>query len=118
MKRIAIINSRPAFGNNAGKDALDLALILGSYEQQVSIFFHDDGVFQLQKNQQTELVNQKNYLKTFGAFELYDIEHIYACEQSLISRKLSCEFSIDTVSVLSQQRFNDILAEHDVILQF
>ncbi len=118
MKRIAIINSRPAFGNNAGKDALDLALILGSYEQQVSVFFHDDGVFQLQKNQQTELVEQKNYLKTFSAFELYDIENVYACKQSLTLRSLPFEFSTDAVSVLSQESYNKMLAEHDVIIQF
>lgn len=117
MKRIAIINSRSPFGNNAGKDALDLALTLGSYEQDISIFFHDDGVFQLLNEQNPELIHQKNYLKTFAAFDLYDIENVYVCQQSLSQRNLSSPLNIENINVLPQKTFNQILAEHDVIIR-
>lgn len=117
MKRIAIINSRSPFGNNAGKDALDIALILGSYEQNVSVFFHDDGVFQLQQNQQPEIIHQKNYLKTFSAFELYDIENVYVCQRSLDNRHINSMLNIEAINILSQHEFNRTLAEHDVIIR-
>lgn len=118
MKRIAIVNSHSPFGDNAGKDALDLALILGSYEQDISVFFHDDGVFQLVANQQPECINQKNYLKTFAAFELYDIENVYVCQRSLNERNLTPELNIKNISTLPQNTFNSVLAEHDVIIRF
>ncbi|WP_448248675.1 sulfurtransferase complex subunit TusC [Thalassotalea agariperforans] len=118
MKKIAIINSRAPFAENQGKDALDLALILGSYEQAVSLFFHQDGVFQLIENTQLALLKQKDYLKTFAAFELYDIEKVYVCQASLTERGLSNNFHIDNVDVLSQVEFNQALAQHDVIYRF
>lgn len=118
MKKIAIVNSAAPFSHNAGKDALDIALIMGSYEQELSLFFHDDGVWQLHKNQQPEKILQKNYLKTFSAFELYDIENIYVCESSLNERKLPSEFHIEAVKVLSLPNFNQMLAAHDTIFRF
>ena len=118
MKKVAIINSKAPFTDNSGKDALDLALILGSYEQDISLFFHDDGVWQLHNNQQPELIQQKDYLKTFSAFELYDIENIYVCAASLKERELTSDFHIETVSVLSRQEFNAMLAAHQTIFRF
>lgn len=115
---IAIINSRNPYSQNAGKDALDLALIFGSYEQSVSLFFHGEGVWQLINHQQPELIGQKNYLKTFAAFELYDIEHVYVCQHSLALRNLPEEFHIADVKVLSVDQFNEKLNQHNVILRF
>lgn len=117
-KKIALINSRSPFGDNAGKDALDLALIFGSYEQEVSLFFHGDGVYQLITQQQPALIQQKDYLKTFAAFALYDIEHVYVCEHSLKERRLSSQFHIANVEVLSLSAFNEKLIEHQAIFRF
>jgi tRNA 2-thiouridine synthesizing protein C len=36
---LAIINSKAPYSSYFGKDALDVALIFGSYEQKVSLFF-------------------------------------------------------------------------------
>ncbi|MGJ8692586.1 MAG: sulfurtransferase complex subunit TusC [Thalassotalea sp.] len=118
MKNIAIVNSKVPFANNAGKDALDLALIFGSYEQNVSLFFHDEGVWQLINNQQPEQISQKDYLKTFAAFELYDIDHVYVCRSSLSTRSLNESFHIDDVTVLNEADFYQKLLSHDVIFRF
>lgn len=117
-KAIAIINSKPPFAQANGKEALDVALIFGSFEQEVSLFFHGDGVWQLMNNQEPSLLHLKNYLKTFGALEFYDIENIYVCQQSLSDRKLPIDFHIDTVQVLPSANYNNKLAEHSVIYRF
>ncbi|MFQ3209639.1 MAG: tRNA 2-thiouridine synthesizing protein C, partial [Colwellia sp.] len=92
---LAIINSKAPFSSNHGKDALDVALMFGSFEQKVSLFFQGDGVYQLMANQDGRLVSIKDYLKTFSAFEFYDIEDIYVCQQSLVSRQLNEIFHIN-----------------------
>jgi len=115
---IAIINSKAPFGSTAGKEALDVALIFGSYEQSVSLFFHGDGVYQLITNQQPELLGIKNYLKTFSAFEFYDIEKIYVCEKSLSDRQLHTNFHIENVDVLCSREFYEKLSLADTILRF
>ena len=92
---LAIINSKAPFSSTHGKDALDIALIFGSFEQKVSLFFQGDGVYQLIADQDGSLLAIKDYLKTFSAFEFYDIEDIYVCQQSLSNRQLDENFHID-----------------------
>ncbi len=115
---LAIINSKAPFSSSHGKDALDIALIFGSFEQKVSLFFQGDGVFQLIDDQDGSLLSIKDYLKTFAAFEFYDIENIYVCQQSLTNRQLKTNFHISDVTVLSIVDFGKALNKHKHILRF
>jgi len=115
---LAIINSKAPFSSNHGKDALDVALIFGSFEQKVSLFFQGDGVYQLIANQDGRLVLIKDYLKTFSAFEFYDIEDIYVCQQSLVNRQLNETFHINDVQVLTSIEFGKALNRHQHVLRF
>lgn len=115
---VAVINSRAPFSSTAGKDALDIALIFGSYEQNIALFFLGDGVYQLTDQQNPALIHQKNYLKTFSAFEFYDIEQVYVCAQSLKDRGLAEQFHIDQVTVLEPAQFAQTLADFQVIFRF
>ena len=117
-KTLAIVNSKAPFASTAGKDALDIALIFGSFEQPVSLFFQGDGVWQLVNGQNGAIVSVKDYLKTFAAFEFYDIENVYVCQASLTARKLTPEFHINDVQVLSPQDFGKTLSSHDNVLRF
>lgn len=115
---LAIINSKAPFSSDYGKDALDVALIFGSFEQKVSLFFQGDGVYQLIANQDATLVSIKDYLKTFSAFEFYDIEDIYVCQQSLVNRQLDETFHIKDVNVLASVEFGLALNRHQHVLRF
>jgi len=115
---LAIINSKAPYSCTYGKDALDIALIFGSFEQKVSLFFQGDGVYQLIDKQEGSLLSIKDYLKTFSAFEFYDIEDIYVCQQSLANRQLNEDFHISDVIVLPSIEFGDALNRHKHILRF
>jgi tRNA 2-thiouridine synthesizing protein C len=115
---LAIINSKAPYSSHLGKDALDVALIFGSYEQKVSLFFQGDGVYQLIAKQDTSLLSIKDYLKTFAAFEFYDIENVYACQQSLLIRQLKPSFHITNVQILSATEFSAALDQHQHVLRF
>jgi len=115
---LAILNTTAPFSHSAGKDALDIALIFGSFEQSVSLFFKGDGVWQLVSGQNGSLISIKDYLKTFSAFEFYDIDKVYLCEQSLIERSLANNFHIDNVTVLTKENFASKLSQHQHILRF
>ncbi len=115
---LAIINSKAPFSSTYGKDALDIALIFGSFEQKVSLFFQGDGVYQLIDDQNATLLSIKDYLKTFSAFEFYDIEDIFVCQQSLSNRQLSENFHISDVQVLPSIEFSTALNRHQHVLRF
>jgi tRNA 2-thiouridine synthesizing protein C len=115
---LAIINSKAPYSSSQGKDALDIALIFGSFEQKVSLFFQGDGVYQLIAGQDGTLVSIKDYLKTFSAFEFYDIEDIFVCQQSLANRQLEAQFHISGVNVLSSIEFGQAINSHKHVLRF
>lgn len=118
QKTISILNTSAPFGQPNAKDALDVALIMGTYEQRTHLFFQGDGVWQLIPKQTPESIQVKDFLKTFSAFEFYDLENIYVCKQSLIERNLSESFHIDNVKVLNKDDFATKLSQSDTILRF
>ena len=117
-KSIAIVNTQAPFSTAIGKEALDAALIFGSYEQATSLFFLGDGVFQVIGDQNASAIEIKDYLKTFSALEFYDIENIYVCQQSLIERDLAETFHIENVQVLAREEFSQRLHQHNMIYRF
>ncbi len=115
---LAIINSKAPFASATGKESLDIALIFASYEQGVSLFFQGDGVFQLINGHDGAMLNAKDYLKIFSAFEFYDIEQIFVCKNSLAERNLADNFHISGVEVVNNECFSEQLAKHKHILRF
>lgn len=117
-KKYAIINTSSSFDALAGKESLDAALILASYEMDVSLFFVGDGVFQSQTQQHPEGIGAKDYISTFKALAFYDIDNIFICEQSLIARNLSRDVVFANANIASSDQITQQLAGFDVVLTF
>lgn len=115
---VAILNAHSSFNSCYGKDALDVALIFGSYEQEVSLFFQGEGVRQLINAQKASLINAKDYLATFSALEFYDVENVYVCLESLKQRNLVADFHIGNVNVVTEHEFSVRLRQHRTVLRF
>ena len=118
MTRIALINKASPYTTSHGQESLDLALAGGSFGQEVSLFFIEDGVFQLLADQSPDRIEHKNYSKTFSALEFYDVENLYVCKKSLESRGLSSTDLCVEVEVLTTTQLNDALASHQHCLSF
>lgn len=116
-KRYALINTSSTFDDIKGKESLDAALILASYEMDVSLFFIGNGVYQTLV-QQPKDINAKDYVATFKALEFYDIESIYICEESLQERSLPLAANIPNSTIIPSDQMKGLLADFDVILTF
>ncbi|GIU52815.1 MULTISPECIES: sulfurtransferase complex subunit TusC [Shewanella] len=82
MKKICVIFRHSPIGNASNREGLDFAMLSASFEQEVSIVFTDEAVMHLLAEQQPELVGSKDYLSTFKALSLYDIETVLVCQES------------------------------------
>ena len=118
MTTIAIINKTAPFSSSSGQESLDLVLAGGSFGQQISVFFIEDGVFQLLNGQDPQHIEQRNYSKTFAALEFYDVEDIYVCQNSLQQRGLSREDLCIEVTVLGKVAIHQKITEHQHCLSF
>ena len=117
-KTIAIVNTQPPFGHETAKEAMDLALIFGSYEQDTHLYFKGQGVLQLVHYQDPSKLLVKDFLKTFSAFEFYDLENIYVCLESLQELGMSEDFHIEGVQMLNKTDFEHSVKQHNNVLVF
>ncbi|MCG9966295.1 sulfurtransferase complex subunit TusC [Shewanella cutis] len=118
MKKICILFRSAPHGTTKGREALDLALLSASFEQEVSVVFIDEGVLHLLKDQQPELIGGKDYLATLKALPLYDIEAVFACKQSLGDYGLSHGLLSIPVTILNDEAISAHLKVVDEVLVF
>ena len=115
---LAILNKSAPYGNVNGQESLDMALAMSNFGQEVSLFFIEDGVLQLIKQQTPDKIQHKAYHKTFGALTFYDIDNIYVCQQSLLERNLSAiDLSIN-VSLMEPDQLSTLIGEHAQVMVF
>jgi len=76
----------------------------------------DDGVCQLKKNQDTTGIGMKNFSKTYGALDDYDVEKIYVEKESLDARGLSADDLVIPVEVIAADDLREVMAQQDVVI--
>jgi hypothetical protein len=74
IKKFMFVNRKAPYGTIYALESLEVVLISAAFEQDVSLAFLDDGVYQLMKNINTEGIEMKSFSKTYRALEGYDIE--------------------------------------------
>tara|TARA_B100000949_G_scaffold192760_1_gene176808 strand:- start:70 stop:453 length:384 start_codon:yes stop_codon:yes gene_type:complete len=118
VKKFLYINRRAPHGTIYAHEALETVLIGAAFEQDVTLVFLDDGVFQLKKNQDTSEIGTKNFSKTYAALEMYDVEKLYVEKKSLEQRGLTQDdLSVD-VKIVSSDEIKKLISESEVILNF
>ncbi len=116
VKRFMYVNRKAPYGTIYALECLEVVLITAAFDQDVSVVFIDDGVFQLKKNQDTEGIGMKNFSNTYRALDDYDVEKIYVEQESLSARGLSAEDLIIPVEVVSAENLRDIMDQQDVVI--
>ena len=117
-KRFLYVNRKAPYGTIYALEALEVVLIGAAFEQDVSLAFVDDGVYQLTKGQDTKGLEMKNFSPTFRALEDYDVTKLYVEAEALQARGLTEADLVVPVEVVSAQRMAEIMDGQDVILSF
>ncbi len=117
-KKFLYVNRRPPYGTIYAHESLEVVLIGAAFEQDVSLAFLGDGVYQLAKGQDTKALAIKNFSPTFRALEDYDVTKLYVEKDALEARGLTEADLVVPVEVVSAERMAEIMAEQDVILSF
>ena len=117
-KKFLYVNRRAPYGTIYALESLEVVLIGAAFEQDVSVAFVGDGVYQLTKGQDTRGLEMKNFSPTFRALEDYDVTKLYVEEEALRTRGLSESDLVVPVEVVSAERMGEIMESQDVILSF
>ncbi|MGF1753304.1 sulfurtransferase complex subunit TusC [Vibrio makurazakiensis] len=104
MKKIAFVFHNFPHSTASGREGLDALLAASAYTDDIAVFFVGDGVTQLLKEQTPAKVLSRDYVAAFKLMDLYDIEQVYVCENSLQKFGLkSSDLVIDTETLTTTE---------------
>jgi tRNA 2-thiouridine synthesizing protein C len=117
-KKIGIINRCSPHGSAQGRESLDLTLAMSAFNESLSLFFIGDGVYQLLDGHTPDESLQKHFQPLFKMLDLYDVENIYVCEESLSQRSIEPEALLIDVILIDTSELKTKLALQDQLLSF
>ncbi len=131
-KKLMFVNRKAPYGTIYALEALEVVLISAAFEQEVSLAFLDDGVFQLMQGQDTKAIGMKNFSPTYRALGDYEVTKLYVEKESLDERGLQPADLMDityededadyeekpSIQVVSRAELTDIMSQQDVLLNF
>ena len=118
MKKFMFVNRKAPYGTIYALESLEAVLITATFDQDVSLVFLDDGVYELVKGQNSKAIGIKNTSPTYRALDGYDVEKLYVERESMQARGLTEADLLVPVEVLSSAEMADLMVEQDVILPF
>ena len=118
MKKFMFVNRKAPHGSVYALESLEVVLITAAFDQDVSLVFVDDGVYQLKKGMQTKGIETKNFSPTYRALEGYDIEKLYVERESLTARGLTEDDLLVDVEVMESAALAELMEQQDVVLSF
>ena len=118
IKKFLFVNRKAPYGTIYALESLEVVLIGAAFEQDVSLAFLDDGVYQLVKGQSTKGTEMKNFSPTYRALEGYDIEKLYVEKESMDARGITDKDLVVPVTVMSRAEMTQLMESQDVVLSF
>jgi tRNA 2-thiouridine synthesizing protein C len=116
IKRFLFVNRKAPYGTIYALESLEVVLISAAFDQDISLVFMDDGVYQIAKNQDTEAINMKNFSRTYRALDGYDVEKLYVERESLEARGLNEDDLLVDVKILSSVELGKLMNAQDVVI--
>ena len=119
MKLAFLFRAAP-HGNAISREGLDALLAATAFcdEEEIGVFFIDDGVLNLLDEQKPELLLQKDFIRTFKLLDLYDIEQRFVCADSLDQYNLNTEQLIISAEKIDRTSLINKLSQAEKVFTF
>jgi tRNA 2-thiouridine synthesizing protein C len=132
VKKFMYLNRKAPYGTIYAWEALEVVLIGAAFDQDVSVVFLDDGVYQLTKGQDTKGIGMKNFSPTYRTLGDYEVKKIYVDRASMEARGITQEDLVEIawedfeteeeidniVEVIDSARVSELMNESDAIFSF
>lgn len=118
--KLAFLFRNAPHGNAISREGLDALLAATAFcdEEDIGVFFIDDGVLNLLDGQNPELLLQKDFIRTFKLLDLYDIEQRFVCADSLDQYNLQTEQLIISAEKIDRTSLINKLRQAEKVFTF
>lgn len=119
MKLAFLFRTAP-HGNTISREGLDALLAATAFcdEEEIGVFFIGDGVLNVLDGQNSELLLQKDFIRTFKLLDLYDIEQRFVCADSLDQYNLQTEQLIISAEKMDRTSLINKLSQAEKVFTF
>lgn len=117
-EKLMIVFRKAPYGSIYSFEGLENVLIMGAYDQDISVLFIDDGVYAIKDGMETEATGIKNFSPTFRAIEAYDIEKLYIDKDSLEERGLSVDDMVIEPKVIDASEVEALMEDQKNFFMF
>ena len=131
-KNFMFVNRKAPYGTVYALESLEVVLIGAAFEQDVSLAFVGDGVYQIAKGQDTAGIGMKNFSPTYKALGDYEVTKLYVEKESLEARGVTLDDLMDltwededddyaekpSIRLVSSAELAAVFDEQDVVLSF
>lgn len=131
-KKMMYINRNAPHGTVYALEGLEVVLAGAAFEQDVSMAFLGDGVFQIMQGQDTSDSDMKNFSPAYRALGDYGVTKLYVEEESLQQRGLTVDDLMPlvwededddyeekpSIQVVPRSGLSQIISEQDVLFNF
>ena len=111
------LNSAP-FGSSNAKEALDLVLAGGTFEQDIKFLLSNDACYLLLENQQPGEIHQKHIRKMMGALAIYGVETIFVDQADAVTRGIPLNECTLNTTKLNKAEVVDMIKQADIVIRF
>lgn len=118
VRKFMFVNRKAPYGTVYALEGLEVVLISAAFDQDVSLAFLDDGVYQLLKGQDTKRIEEKNFSPTYRALEDYDIDKLFVERESLEARGLTAADLLVDAKVVPAAELAVLMNSTDVLISF
>lgn len=132
VKKFMFVNRKTPYGTAYALESLEVVLISAAFDQDVSVAFIDDGVYQITKGQDTTGIGKKNFSATYKALGDYEINKLYVEKESLNERGLTLDDLMDltwededddyaekpSIHLIARSDMANLMAQQEVVISF
>lgn len=118
MKKLGFIFRSHPHSSAKGREGLDALLAASAYCDDIAVFFVGAGVTQLVANQDTGAIYSRDYVPAYKLMDLYDIENVYICLDSLKENGLTDVKLLIDVNCLDKGELSKEMHRCDKLLTF
>ena len=131
-KKFMFLNRKAPYGSVYALESLEVVLISAAFEQDVSLAFVDDGIYQLVDNQKTDDIGMKNFSGAYKALGDFEINQLYVEKESLEERGLTVDSLMPlvyededddweekpSIKIVSRDELASIMDAQNIVLSF
>ena len=115
-KKILFLLRSPPYAGSQAYETLESLLVTAVFDQEVSVLFADDGIYQLLKAQDPSGIGTRSVGAGLKALSTYDVERVYASTASLEQRGVSLSDVDLAVDTLDAEQISALIAGQDAVI--